>query len=86
MQRSQSVAARHRLFRRTRVGARSVVHAHVVLAEDVEVGEDCLLHSGVHVREGCRLGHRVVVQNGAVIGSDGFGFARNDEGRYEKIP
>jgi UDP-3-O-[3-hydroxymyristoyl] glucosamine N-acyltransferase len=71
---------------RVHVGARSVVHAHSVLYEDVEIGEDCVLHSGVHVREGCRLGHRVVVQNGAVIGGDGFGFARDQDGRYEKIP
>ncbi|HUG52614.1 MAG TPA: UDP-3-O-(3-hydroxymyristoyl)glucosamine N-acyltransferase [Vicinamibacteria bacterium] len=71
---------------RTRVGARTVVHAHAVLYPDVEIGEDCVLHSGVHVREGCRLGRRVVVQNGAVIGGDGFGFARDERGRYEKIP
>jgi UDP-3-O-[3-hydroxymyristoyl] glucosamine N-acyltransferase len=70
---------------RTRVGARSVLHAHAVLYEDVTVGEDCVVHSGVQVREGCRLGSRVIVQNGAVIGGDGFGFARGPEG-YEKIP
>jgi UDP-3-O-[3-hydroxymyristoyl] glucosamine N-acyltransferase len=57
----------------------------VVLYEDVVVGEDCRLHSGVHVREGCRLGDRVLVQNGAVIGADGFGFAKDAEGRYAKI-
>lgn len=71
---------------RVRVGARSVVHAHVVLSEGVEVGEDCVLHSGVQVRERSRLGHRVVVQNGAVIGADGFGFARDGEGRYHRFP
>lgn len=71
---------------RARVGARSVIHAHAVLYADVVVGEDCVLHSGVHVREACRLGDRVIVQNGAVIGGDGFGFARGPEGRYEKIP
>ncbi len=69
-----------------RVGARSVLHPHVVLYADVEVGEDCLVHSGVQVREGCRLGNRVVIQNGAVVGSDGFGFAKDDLGRYVKIP
>jgi UDP-3-O-[3-hydroxymyristoyl] glucosamine N-acyltransferase len=68
------------------VGARSVIHPHVVLYEGVSVGDDCVLHSGVQVRERCRLGHRVVVQNGAVIGGDGFGFARDQDGRYEKIP
>jgi len=70
---------------RARVGARSVIHPHVVLYEDAQVGEDCLLHSGVQVREGCRLGNRVIVQNGAVIGADGFGFAKDAEGRYHKI-
>ena len=71
---------------RARVGARTVLHPQVVLYEDVVLGEDCRLHSGVQVREGCRIGDRVVVQNGAVIGSDGFGFAKDAEGRYEKIP
>ena len=71
---------------RARVGARSALHPHVVLYEGAEVGEDCVLHSGVQVREGCRLGNRVVVQNGAVVGGDGFGFARDRDGRYHKFP
>ncbi len=71
---------------RVKIGARSVLHPHVVLYEDASLGEECRLHSGVQVREGCRLGNRVVVQNGAVIGSDGFGFAKDAAGRYEKIP
>ncbi len=70
----------------TRVGARSVLHPHVVLYEGVELGDDCVLHSGVQVRERCRLGHRVVVQNGAIVGGDGFGFARDGQGRYHKFP
>jgi UDP-3-O-[3-hydroxymyristoyl] glucosamine N-acyltransferase len=69
-----------------RVGARSAIHPHVVLYEDVTVGEDCVLHSGVQVRERCRLGDRVIVQNGAVIGADGFGFARDESDRYHKFP
>jgi len=68
------------------VGARSVLHPHVVLYEGAAVGEDCVLHAGVQLRERCRLGSRVVVQNGAVIGSDGFGFARDKDGRYHKFP
>jgi UDP-3-O-[3-hydroxymyristoyl] glucosamine N-acyltransferase len=71
---------------RARVGARTALHDHVVLYEDVLIGEDCVLHSGVQVRERCRLGSRVIVQNAAVIGSDGFGFAKDEEGRYHKIP
>jgi UDP-3-O-[3-hydroxymyristoyl] glucosamine N-acyltransferase len=69
-----------------RVGARSALHPHVVLYEGVEIGEDCVLHSGVQVRERCRLGNRVIVQNAAVVGGDGFGFARDRDGRYHKFP
>jgi len=71
---------------RARVGARTALHPHVVLYAEVEIGDDCLLHSGVQIRERCRIGHRVVIQNGSVIGGDGFGFARDQSGRYEKIP
>jgi UDP-3-O-[3-hydroxymyristoyl] glucosamine N-acyltransferase len=70
----------------TVVGDRTVLHASVTLYPGVTVGTDCVLHSGVQVRDGSRLGQRVVVQNGAVIGSDGFGFAKDAAGRYHKIP
>ena len=66
------------------MGARSAIHPHVVLYEGVCVGEDCVIHSGVQVREGCRLGSRVVVQNGAVIGGDGFGFARDRPSSFHR--
>lgn len=69
-----------------RVGARTILHPHVVLYAGVQLGADCLLHSGVQVRERCVLGDRVTVQNGAVIGADGFGFAKDEGGRYQKIP
>lgn len=68
------------------VGDRTVLYPQVVLYPDVVLGADCLLHAAVQVRERCRLGDRVIVQGGAVIGSDGFGFARDEQGRYHKIP
>jgi UDP-3-O-[3-hydroxymyristoyl] glucosamine N-acyltransferase len=70
---------------RVRIGARTILHPHVVLYPDVAVGSDCLLHSGVQVRERCQIGERVILQNGVVVGGDGFGFAK-DGARYEKIP
>jgi UDP-3-O-[3-hydroxymyristoyl] glucosamine N-acyltransferase len=71
---------------RARIGRGSVLHPLVGIAEEATLGEDCVLHSGVQVRERCRLGNRVIVQNGAVIGADGFGFAKDEHGRYHKIP
>ena len=69
-----------------RIGARTIVHSHVAIGAGVTVGEDCLLHTHVALREGVTLGNRVVVQNGAVIGSDGFGFTPGPEGRQYKVP
>lgn len=69
-----------------RVGARTIVHPHVVIGAGAVVGADCVLHAHVSIRERCTLGARVIVQNGAVIGSDGYGFTPRPDGSHEKIP
>jgi UDP-3-O-[3-hydroxymyristoyl] glucosamine N-acyltransferase len=51
----------------------------------VEIGDDFLAHSGVVVREHCRIGNRVILQNNVVVGGDGFGFAKRADGSHEKI-
>jgi UDP-3-O-[3-hydroxymyristoyl] glucosamine N-acyltransferase len=68
------------------IGQGSVLLPHVVVYPQVVMGQDCLLHAHAVVREGCRLGDGVVLQNGAVVGSDGFGFAKEDGGTWHKIP
>jgi UDP-3-O-[3-hydroxymyristoyl] glucosamine N-acyltransferase len=68
------------------IGPRTLVHPHVVIGRHAQVGADCVLHSRVSIRERVRIGHRVVIQDGAVIGSDGFGFARRSDGTHQKIP
>jgi UDP-3-O-[3-hydroxymyristoyl] glucosamine N-acyltransferase len=67
------------------IGRNAVLHPHVVIYEGVEIGDDFLAHSHVSVREHCRIGHRVTLQNGVVIGGDGFGFAKQADGRHFKI-
>jgi len=67
------------------VGAGTTLDAQVFLGVNVRVGRDCRLFPQVTVREGTELGDRVVVHSGAVIGADGFGYAR-DGARYVKIP
>ena len=69
-----------------RIGARTIVLAHTVIGRDAEIGDDCVIHARVSIRERVRIGNRVIVQDGAVIGSDGFGFARTPEGTHHKIP
>jgi UDP-3-O-[3-hydroxymyristoyl] glucosamine N-acyltransferase len=68
-----------------KVGARTVLYPGVFIGENTVVGEDCILCPNVTVREGCVLGNRVILQPGVVIGSDGFGFAKDGDG-YRKIP
>lgn len=67
------------------VGAGTVLHAGVAIGAGASLGADCLLYPHAVVREGCRLGDRVIVQPGAVIGSDGYGFVTQPEGHL-KVP
>jgi UDP-3-O-[3-hydroxymyristoyl] glucosamine N-acyltransferase len=68
-----------------RLGARVVLVAGVHLGEAVEVGDETTIYPNVTVYAGCRLGQRVIVHGGAVIGADGFGFARTPQGAV-KVP
>lgn len=81
-----SIGALTAVGERVRVGARTIVHANVTIGRDVEIGQDCVIHAGVSIRERVRIGNRVTIQDGAVIGSDGYGFARRADGTHEKIP
>jgi len=69
----------------TVVGIGSRLGPHVVLGCDVTLGRDCLVYSGVTVREGCQVGDRVILHAGSVIGTDGFGYLPNRDG-IRKIP
>src|SRR5438105_1442006 len=70
---------------RVRIGRNAVLHPHVVIYEGAEIGDDFTAHSHSVVREFCRVGDRVILQNGAVIGGDGFGFAKQANGAHYKI-
>jgi UDP-3-O-[3-hydroxymyristoyl] glucosamine N-acyltransferase len=69
-----------------RIGARTVIAAHSVIGAAAMLGPDCLLHARVSIRERVQIGARCVIQDGAVVGSDGFGFAHREDGTHEKIP
>jgi UDP-3-O-[3-hydroxymyristoyl] glucosamine N-acyltransferase len=69
-----------------RVGARTLVYPNVTIGAGAQIGDDCVIHPHVSIRERVHIGHRVVLQDGAVIGSDGFGFATKADGTHYKIP
>ncbi len=69
-----------------RLGAHATLLPHVVLYPGVQAGSHFFAHAHAVVREGCVLGDHVTLENGVIIGADGFGFAKNDLGQWEKIP
>jgi UDP-3-O-[3-hydroxymyristoyl] glucosamine N-acyltransferase len=89
---SANVAANVRVGAHVVIGERAVVGENamlchnVVLGNDGAVGENSILYPNVTVYAGCRIGARVILHSGTVIGSDGFGFAPKADGTYEKIP
>jgi UDP-3-O-[3-hydroxymyristoyl] glucosamine N-acyltransferase len=91
------IAATARIGQRAHIAAYVVVGEHCILGDDVVLlphvvlydgvtaGDRLLAHAHAVVREGCSLGDDVVLQNGAIIGADGFGFAKTADGRWSKI-
>ena len=70
--------------RNVRVGAHATILPHVVLYPGVQVGSHFFAHAHAVVRENCILGDHVTLENGAIIGADGFGFSKNDAGPLGK--
>lgn len=67
------------------IGKNVKIYPQVYLGEGTVIGDDTVLYPGVKVYYGCKIGKRCVVHAGAIIGSDGFGFAPDDKGVYHKI-
>ena len=69
-----------------RIGERTVIYPNVTIGAGATVGSDCTIHSNAAIRERCTIGDRVILQNGVVVGGDGYGFVRRGDGTHEKIP
>lgn len=67
------------------IGDNATLLAHVVIYPHAVIGDHFFAHAHSIVREHCHVGNHVVLQNGAIIGSDGFGFAKDDAGTWHKI-
>lgn len=70
---------------RVSIGNNAVLLAHSVVYRGAAIGNNFFAHAHSVVREHCRLGNNVILQNGAVIGADGFGFAKDESGQWRKI-
>lgn len=67
------------------IGKNATLLAHSVIYRGARIGDNFFAHAHAVVREHCRLGNNIILQNGVVIGSDGFGFAKDDAGHWHKI-
>ena len=67
------------------VGRNAVLHSFVTIYRGAAIGDDFFAHAHAVVREFCRIGHRVILQNGVIIGGDGFGFAKQADGTWSKM-
>ncbi|HKE34169.1 MAG TPA: UDP-3-O-(3-hydroxymyristoyl)glucosamine N-acyltransferase [Candidatus Acidoferrum sp.] len=67
------------------IGRNAVLHSFVTIYRGAKIGDDFTAHAHSVVREKCRVGNRVVLQNGAIIGGDGFGFAKRQDGTWYKM-
>lgn len=69
------------------IGENTCIRAASVIGVNVKIGRDCRLYPNVTIYPGVRIGDRVIIHAGAVLGSDGFGYVRDEKtGRYEKFP
>jgi UDP-3-O-[3-hydroxymyristoyl] glucosamine N-acyltransferase len=69
-----------------RIGNNVKIYAHVYVGDDVKIGNNCIFHPGAKIYAGTVIGDNCIIHAGTVIGSDGFGFAPQEDGTYKKIP
>src|SRR5437667_7675514 len=67
------------------IGRNATLHSFVTIYRGAKIGDDFFAHAHAVVREFCRIGNRVILQNGVVIGGDGLGFAKQKDGTWYKM-
>jgi len=68
------------------IGSRTIIFPLVTIYPGVTIGQDCIIHSHVSIRSSTEIGKGVVIHNGVTLGSDGFGYVKEKDGSYMKIP
>ncbi len=68
------------------IGTGTVIHSQVFVGKNVKIGRNVILFPGVKIYSDCIIGDNCIFHGNVVIGSDGFGFSKDNLGNYEKIP
>ena len=80
-----SVGAFTNISESAQIGAKTYIHPQVFIGKNVQIGESVIIYPGVRIYKDCIIGNRCIIHSNAVIGSDGFGFAPDANGVYQKI-
>lgn len=72
--------------RKAKIGNNVMVYPQVYVGDHVEIGDNTILYPGAKIYHECKIGRDCIIHAGAVIGSDGFGFATDENGKFKKIP
>jgi UDP-3-O-[3-hydroxymyristoyl] glucosamine N-acyltransferase len=81
-----SIGAFSYIGEKCHIGDNTEIHAGVKVYQNVKIGKNCLIYANVVIREDVEIGDHVIIQPGAIIGADGFGFTRLQDGTPVKIP
>lgn len=68
------------------IGSNSVVMANAVIEEGAQIGSDTIIHPNVTIGYECKVGDRCIIQAGTVLGSEGFGFAQDQQQKSHRVP
>ncbi len=68
------------------IGNKVSIYPNVTIGKNVQIGEGTIIYSGVTIYRDCVIGKNCIIHSGAVIGADGFGFAPDKNGEFQKIP
>lgn len=74
------------LGKESNIGNNVAIYPNVTIGKNVQIGEGTVIYSGVTIYRDCVIGKNCIIHSGAVIGADGFGFAPDKNGEFQKIP
>ncbi|MDQ3021396.1 MAG: UDP-3-O-(3-hydroxymyristoyl)glucosamine N-acyltransferase [Bacteroidota bacterium] len=72
--------------KKSKIGNDSKIYSNCSIGDDVVIGNNCIIYANVVIYSECKIGNNVILHSGSIVGSDGFGFAKQEDGSYKKIP
>ena len=68
------------------IGNNVVIYPNAFIGDNVKIGDNTVIHPGATIYNDCVIGNRCVIHAGVIVGADGFGFAPNEKGEFQKVP